>query len=218
MNNNVEFVTLTPNETFPIPAVKGLPKWYKKAKKYQEDGNSAFKNCVPFFESMAAGYVMLTPCEVHFYQINGEPFVKLSKKYEKFVTKRSPMGEFHVPEGYCQTHFAWLPEWGVRTPEGYNSLYLTPLNSYGLPFINTSGIINTDKVFRPGSVPFFLKTGYEGTIPKGTPYLQIIPIKRETWSHTLVDISNETFKYFAPNAPHVQNYYRDNLWEMSKYE
>jgi hypothetical protein len=218
MSNILEFVTLTPNDNFPIPAVTALPSWYKEAKKYQENKTSTFKNCVPFFESMSTGYVFLTPCDIGFYEQRGEPEVQIPDEYKGFVTKRSAIKEFETPKGYHSTHFAWLPQWGVRTPEGYNALYVTPFNSYSLPFINTNGIINNDKVWQPGAVPFFLAKKFTGVLPKGTPYLQVIPIKRENWSHKFTDISNEELEHFKTGSPHITNYYRENIWEMSKYE
>lgn len=44
-----------------------------------------------------------------------------------------------------------------------------------------SGIMDTDRCFDSGNMPFFLKENFEGLIPKGTPYAQIIPIKRKKW-------------------------------------
>jgi hypothetical protein len=32
-----------------------------------------------------------------------------------------------------------------------------------------------------GEIPFFLKQDFEGIIPEGTPIVQIIPIKRDSW-------------------------------------
>lgn len=214
----VTFVSDKPDDNPPVPAVKSLPAWYKKAKKYQEGGASTFKNCAPFFEGMSAGYVFLTPCDIEFYEKDGEPFAKVPEGYESLITKRTAMGEFIIPNGYHAVHFAWLPVWGVSMPVGYNALYMTPLNNYNLPFVNTSGIINSDKVMQPGSVPFFLQKGFNGVIPKGTPYVQVIPIKREEWKHTVKEVSYEELEHFIPGTPHVQNYYRENLWEMSKYE
>jgi hypothetical protein len=48
------------------------------------------------------------------------------------------------------------------------------------------GIIDTDVYHAAGknSVPFFLKEGFTGLIPSGTPMYQIIPIKREPWHAT----------------------------------
>ena len=149
--NALEFVSFNPSGNVPISAVKCLPEWYKKAKKYNHEA-STFKNCAPFFESMSSGYVFLTPTDIEFHEQEGLPKVKVDPKYAAFITERAPMGEFQIPEGYHDHHFAWLPEYGIRTPEGYSVLYTTPLNGFSLPFLNTSGVINNDKVFQAGSV------------------------------------------------------------------
>jgi hypothetical protein len=45
-----------------------------------------------------------------------------------------------------------------------------------------AGIVDSDKYHGAGNIPFFLKEEFEGLIPKGTPYAQIIPIKRAEWT------------------------------------
>lgn len=216
MSQVLEFVSLSPSGNLPVPAVKTLPEWYKKAKKYDHE-SSTYKNCAPFFESMSSGYVFLTPTDIEFYEVDGIPRVRVDSKYAAFVTERSPMNEFQVPLGYSGHHFSWLPEYGIRTPVGYSVLYTTPLNGFSLPFLNTAGSINNDKVFQPGSVPFFLQKGFVGTIPAGTPYLQAIPFKREDWVSKETQITSEDIEHFKPNSEHIKNYYREHLWESNLY-
>ena len=116
-----------------------------------------------------------------------------------------------------------MSDWGIQTPEGYSSLYLTPMNRFDLPFINTSGIIDTDKVSMPGSLPFFLIEGWVGIIPAGTPYAQIIPFKRENWYSSLKidkagDIYDRIIKtrniFRKPNG----GIYKDKFWERREYK
>jgi hypothetical protein len=196
-----------------------LPDWYKKAKRYHEEGGSTYKNCVPLFEAMYSGYVMLTPCDIEFYLKEGIPYVNvINNKYESFVRERSPMNDFHTPIGFYDKHFAWLPQWGFEVPKGYNVLYMTPFNGYSLPFINTMGIVNNDKTSHPGSIPFFLKKEFAGIIKKGTPFLQILPIKREDWKSEKKILDPSTITHFKPGTPRIDNLYRDELWERSRYE
>lgn len=96
------------------------------------------------------------------------------------------MPQFIHPQGYYQEHFAWYPDWAVELPEGYSALYTHPLNRFDLPFFMTIGIIDNDKVNLPGTMPFFIAKGFEGTIPAGTPYAQIIPFKREDWKSEII--------------------------------
>jgi hypothetical protein len=44
-----------------------------------------------------------------------------------------------------------------------------------------SAIVDSDKFYGSGNIPFFLKADFEGTIEKGTPIAQLIPIKRKSW-------------------------------------
>jgi len=85
------------------------------------------------------------------------------------------------PSGHSNSLYAWNIKWGVQTPSGYSSIFIHPLNRYDLPFTTTSGIMDTDTYSMGGEIPFFLKQDFEGIIPEGTPIVQIIPIKRDSW-------------------------------------
>ncbi len=87
----INFVTLSDNSNYPIPAIKALPDWYKSSKKYFSDGESTYKNCMPFFEGMYSGYVMLLPCDIEFYLDNDIPKFKIDKEYDFFISARTPM-------------------------------------------------------------------------------------------------------------------------------
>lgn len=214
----LSFVTLSDNDNYPVPAIKMLPEWYRSTKKYFEDGESTYKNCMPFFEGMYSGYVMLTPCDIEFYIENEIPKVRIEEEYNFFVKPRPPMSDFQTPFGYYSHHFAWKPQWGVESPSGYNILYTTPFNGYDVPFLNTMGIINNDKTSHPGSIPFFLRKNFIGMIKAGTPFLQVIPIKRESWNSDNKVLDPEDIEHFKPGTPRIQDHYRNVLWERAKYE
>ena len=96
------------------------------------------------------------------------------------------------------------------------------MNRFDLPFINTQGIIDNDKVNLSGSLPFFVREGFTGVIPKGTPFVQIFPFKRESWEHEIViedprkvnekNQKNAT-KYRVPNG----GVYKNEVWEKRTY-
>ena len=44
-----------------------------------------------------------------------------------------------------------------------------------------SAIQDSDRWFSGNVVSFFLRKDFEGTIPKGTPIMSMIPIKRAEW-------------------------------------
>ena len=107
--------------------------------------------------------------------------------------------------------------------DGYSAIYVHPLNRYDLPFVTVSGIIDNDKMDTPGLMPFFLKDGFEGLIPKGTPYAQVIPFKREDWTseekmYTQEEILErhnfQANKFRTPEG----GAYKKKVWSRKRYD
>ena len=239
---NVEFIANRPwlkkdSVSAPTSMIKLIPQWYKKADKFfvnpvtneyyiaADKGKiPTWKSCPAIFDIFATGYAYLTPCDIEFF-INEKGIIdsKTSdKRYQDFCTPRIPMPEFYQPDGYYENHFAWMPDWGVKLPDGYSALYINPSNNFGLPFLITEGIIDNDKVNFPGSMPFFVKDGWTGVLPAGTPYAQIIPFKREDWTSsyhfddekTILEKYNQNSSFYrVPNG----GVYKNQVWEKRKY-
>ena len=206
----------------PDVAAKSLPPWYRVADRYNEEGKSTFRNCVPFFDAMTSGYTFQTPCDIVFEHDGTRLLPKIEDPHFKdFVSVRDSLPQFHHPDGYYSDHFAFLPQWGVGLEPGYSALYVTPLNRFDLPFIITSGVIDNDKMNTPGMVPFFVREGFSGLIPKGTPFMQCIPFKREHWSGVPVYGTEaqigRNLKRSTKFRSVKSDFYRDNLWERKKY-
>lgn len=60
----------------------------------------------------------------------------------------------------------------IVKPLGFNDLIL-----HAVP-----AIVDTDINVQSFDLPMWIKQGYEGIIPKGTPLAQVIPFKRDNWS------------------------------------
>jgi hypothetical protein len=41
--------------------------------------------------------------------------------------------------------------------------------------------MDADKFSTSGNIPFFIREDFEGMVPAGTPFAQLIPVKRESW-------------------------------------
>lgn len=133
------------------------------------------------------------------------------------------MPQFEHPIGFYKDHFAWYADWGVELPEGYSAIYMTPMNRFDLPFVNTTGIVDSDKVYLLGTFPFFLPEGWEGTIPAGTPYLQILPFKRENWDHEVKILEQQ--EMYDNMLKNMQFYrqpdggvYKNKIWSRREYK
>jgi hypothetical protein len=94
-----------------------------------------------------------------------------------------------------------------------------PLNRFDLPFTTTSGIVDSDKFFAPGNVPFFIKEGFSGIIPEGTPFLQLIPIKRATWKMVENNKGLSDMNTIQGNWVRQKGFeYKKIMWDRKKYD
>ncbi len=177
----------------PIPAKKVLPEWYRASE--MDFVNSAdpeqkkvpgLKRCVPFMDAMISGYVLTTPMDI-FVSRNDDGSLKLgwnsSEHFNDFISERAKeLGEkMPRPLGHLPNHLAFRGFWGFKTPRGWSVLVVHPLNRHDLPFTITSGIMDADKYSTSGNIPFFIKEDFQGVIPAGTPFAQLIPVKRAKW-------------------------------------
>jgi hypothetical protein len=242
MNNLIKFVSNKADLTdksasVPSPIIKTIPEWYRKADRFAKKLDGTFwkgpdngkvptwKACPAIFDIMGTGYTLKTPCDIEFIEKDSKTLtVTISDaRYKEFCTPRQKMPQFEHPEGYHHGHFAWFPDWGVETPEGYSVLYSQPFNRFELPFLTTSGIIDNDTVNLLGSMPFFIRKGFSGVVPAGTPFVQLIPFKREDWSSEII-IEDENMIY-EKNRTNSMKYrvpdggvYKNKVWKPRRYE
>lgn len=228
----------TPENPFnPVPAAKAIPQWFmdsdmylkdpvtgEEVKNYWNGGKTlSFRACPALIDMYTSGYILKTPCDVMFINNENGVSVATPNGYEDFCGARGKMPQLQVPSGYLEEHFHWFPNWAPELPDGYSAIYMNPINHFELPFMTTAGIIENDKVNTPGLIPFFLKEGFSGIIPAGTPYLQIIPFKREDWQMDFIFHTNEKiFERYKESGDKFRTnqdggVYKKSLWERIKY-
>jgi len=235
----------------PVPTQDVIPQWYKEADRFAKNPFTneyykapkevcpfpkegtvddygkipTWKACPAIMDAFMTGYVFKTPCDITFFKDSrGVISVKVSDpRCNDFVSYRPPMPQFEHPKGFYKDHFAWMPDWGLELPEGYSALFMTPMNRFDLPFINTTGVVDSDKVGILGSFPFFIAEGWEGTIPAGTPFLQVLPFKRENWEHN-IEILDQS-KIYAKMVDNANFYrqpdggvYKSKIWTRREYK
>jgi hypothetical protein len=174
----------------PQLAKKFLPQWYKDSETVTVDDmgeeHSGLKRCIPFLDSMISGYMLVTPVDI-FISKNEDGSLNIRwnsvEKLEDFVAERGKdLGEkIPRPAGHYPNHLAFRGFWGMKTPRGWSLLVVQPLNRFDLPWTITSGFMDADKFSTSGNIPFFIREDFEGMVPAGTPFAQLIPVKRESW-------------------------------------
>ena len=211
----------------PTPAKLKVPEWWKDSERFiggkievkNGYGNHGVKLCMPFLEAMTIGYtanlwvdvlVEQTPLGPKLgWRVGPDPLERRDK-----LNKTIP-----TPAGHHDIHFAWKDIMFTQTPAGYSSIITHPMNRFDLPFTTLSGVVDTDMTMARGNLPFFLKEGFEGVIPAGTPIFQIIPFKREDWlieeDSSLEEVGLEN-EFLTKKT--IFGWYKDNKWNKKSYD
>lgn len=229
--NKRGFAEIKPSKNF-------IPSWYKKAETFFEDEfgnkNAGLKTCMPYLDSLISGYMLTTPVNIyvnqkensldHVFQKNEEDLIIRwdgPPQFNEFIKER-PQGSGATmprPANHYPNHLIFDGFWTIKTPRGYSLLLTPPLNRYDLPFTTSSGIIDSDKYFAPGNIPFFLKKDFSGLIPKNTPIAQIIPIKRNDWSLFENDpYLSEKGMIQGETVRNKQTNYKKGFWQKKRYQ
>ena len=188
----------------PIPAVLGLPDWFKNLplKTFNPTmGKEGFtiKKCPPFIDAMTYGFLIPLAIDLEFregeFNWNSELPDGLIGEYS-----HSPI-DFHDPSQAVGTPFSdddrfiikFNNFWTVEAPPGYSLLFTHPVNRPDLPFTTLTGLVDSDTFhFSPVHFPArWHDLEFTGVLPKGTPVAQCIPVKRETWSATFEQLTTE---------------------------
>lgn len=184
-----------PKRYYPITASLAVPEWYKKTESYisgekrpngQGGSTATIKKCMPVFDAITSGYLILSPADIFVSQQDGAPYFEWSSHdlISFHPVEQAPLHPAH--NGYAYPK--WNNPWSIKTPKGYSVLFTQPMHRES-PFTILDGIVDTDTYFAPVNFPFVLNDPFfEGLIPAGTPIAQIIPIKRNSWK---IEYGNE---------------------------
>ena len=222
-----------PQQFYPIPAQKKLPDWFLKIKPYHAEraneggrlrhmGTPTGKRCIPMFDAMTAGYIILSSCDIYISETE-EGF-----KYYDWPDVDVEAIQFHDP-GQMRTlekseKYLALPKlinpWAIVTPAGYSSMIVPPINHDNLPIRIFSGLVDTDTYNSPVNFPFLLSDeNFTGMIPAGTPIAQVIPVKREVFSMKIGgELEIERHEKSRNLRDHkLLNAYRNFFWHRKEY-
>jgi hypothetical protein len=195
-------------EDYPVPIKLNIPEWYKKLN--HDYNNLTIKGCIPFLDSLTAGYLLKMPQDFHVrHNVDnkdhkGETYKDSFQEFGLSKTKGllgakninlnsgidiHPINQIEgspfVSKNKNLPLYKILNPWKIKTPKGYSCLFVSPLNNTDDRFSIISGIVDTDTFPSEINFPIVINGDkypiLETLIKKGTPYVQIIPFKRESW-------------------------------------
>ena len=237
---NIEYFL---KDVLPIPAKLNIPDWFKKLNHTPK--LKTVKGCMPFLDALTAGYILKMPQDLY---LKHNVLNKETKKFDSFFqySIQGQQGEmYNLNNETPQIHpshqlegspllkknskenklpfYKILNPFHIKTPKGYSCLFIPPLNNKDDRFEIISGIVDTDIFQTEINFPFFVNTdkypSLETTIQRGTPYVQVIPFKRDEWKFKVefqkrTSLSTkEPFHVFKK----LINNYKTFVWNKKKW-
>jgi hypothetical protein len=158
--------------------------------KHPKTGDFLYKSDVEFINLNSMTDIHET------YQLEGSPLLKKNKNLPIYKI---------------------LNPWYIKTPKGYSCLFVSPLNNSDDRFNIIPGIVDTDTFNEEINFPFIINgdkyDNFKGVIKKGTPYVQVIPFKRDNWKMSLKPKTKEEIKsgklFYGLS---FLNTYKDKYW------
>jgi hypothetical protein len=219
----IEFHTIG-HERFPppYPASRNIPDWYKDlaTECTTADPNMpvmpTIKRCPPFLEALGAGYIIPLADDIQF---------TTDAKGNLSFACRNDIVHTHDPGQYKGTPFGnrvivkFINMWIIRTPPGYSTLLVQPMNRFHIPFVMLSGVVETDNWYLEIHFPAIcqLPPNSQYVMKKGTPLMQAIPFARQQWQSSAGEREAQTRE--SARLAHVDNphVYKDQHWRKKSF-
>jgi len=233
-------------EDYPIPTKFNIPEWYKNLE--HTVLNRTIKGCIPFLDSLTAGYLLKMPQDFYLrHNVDnkndkGETFKDSFQTFSlhenqpimdaKFINLNSGInvhptsqleGSPLIEKNKNLPFYKIFNPWKIKTPKGYSCLFVSPLNNSDDRFSIIPAIVDTDTFSNEINFPIIINGDkypiLETTIKKGTPYVQIIPFKRNFWKMMIKprkqkEIQNSRIFYGLK----LLNIYKDKYWSKKSWK
>ena len=210
----------------PYPAIQHMPDWYKhlpaKIDKKDKLENSTIRRCAPFLDAMSLGWIIPLAADVEFISNEDASGVSYKSHFNKTMNENHNLEQIKGHPQSPKPPMKFMNYWALKVPRGWSVLFMPPMNRPDFRFECISGMVDCDGYFEYVNFPFhFLQSNYTGIIRKGTPLVQVIPIKRDSImkKSKIREFTEKEYEELAltrrKRAAH-ESHYRDNVWHKRK--
>jgi hypothetical protein len=178
----------------PIPAVLGLPDWFKSMPQkvfsaFLQEEQSTVKKCPPFIDAMTYGFLISLVADLKVENgafswdrdVPGGALSNYPRSPIDFHDNHQVIGTPLFDEDQFIIKFNNF--WTIELPPGYSLLVTHPVNRHDLPFVTLTGLVDVDR-YRDNFIHFparWCDAAFNGVLAKGTPVAQCLPLKRDSW-------------------------------------
>src|SRR6195256_6038736 len=179
----------------PLPAVLGLPDWFKNLPQKAfsallQEEQFTVKKCPPFVDAMTYGFLMPLIADLRVEngvfawdrEVPGGAFASYPRSPIDFHDSNQVAGTPLFDDDRFIIKFNNF--WTIELPPGYSLLVTHPVNRDDLPFVTLTGLVDADR-YIDNFIHFparWRDPQFSGTLPKGTPVAQCLPLKRDSWT------------------------------------
>ena len=212
------------------PANYFIPQWFKDMKDFIEiPGNKTeppgffdkvgdtakklhsgtVKRCPAIVDLISEGYII--PMWADFLLQN-------DGKLLEWDNKKFPYGiEFHgnsqiynwkLGKNDFREGVKFANPWRIYTPPGYSVMFLAPYYQFEKRFTVLSGIVETD-TYHSINFPTLIHTKKDIIIERGTPFIQVIPFKRDDFILDVGEMSDEQMKTDREHKLHLSTKFKN---------
>lgn len=197
----------------PLPARRALPDWLRDmpatafSATHGQDIRTV-KQCPPFVDAMAHGFIMPLPCDVSVRDGRFSWAWDLPPLAVE-AHPRSPLS-FHAPAQVAGTPFhdeqravvKFNSFWTVELEPGYSLFATHPVNRSDLPFRLLTGLVDADRFSDVGILfpAVWIDPAFTGVLPAGTPVAQCFPVRRAALELAFEPLSEERRRRYGATA------------------
>ena len=175
----------------PIQASKVVPDWWKKLPHTYSERDTfgsesmTAKKCMPLQDIMTFGYIIPLQGDVQVITSPDGSIIKAMNppdlKVAEFHSIDQVGGKKNAPGAPTQP-IKFINHWVIKTAPGWSSLFIPPINHMNPLFTCLGGMVDTDTYAKEVNFPaIWHEKNYDGKIKAGTPLVQVIPIKRNSF-------------------------------------
>jgi hypothetical protein len=205
----------------PKPAKKYIPDWYKNIKTNDNlnYNAAALKSCMPFLDSLSAGYIQESWSDIYIEKYNDS--ITYSSNSDLQLIGHRDNVSISLSPAYHQMEFIWKMYWLPKLPRGWSAIVMSPGNRLDLPFTSLTAIIDSDQFYHShscgGNYPFYISNEFTGLIPAGTPMYQIIPFKRKKWISSAKNFTKKIESEMQNYKSDQYKGYKKTSWQKKDY-